>query len=340
MQMPEGADDRILNAIYENERKHASKSSFYMKKVIAATLVFVIAVSSLTYAGMRLWDFDVAEKFGVLNDNTKMQDLADEKFSSYMGGNQEKSLSVSDQGITVEAIQTLCDERYGYIYFTVDFGDTYQVKEDEIPLPDIEFSTSDKKMDLNGGVSKEKVYNDHKVGYSSYISPVDEEQTMKEIKIIMTISRFYNGSYDEATNTYNDTVVAKGNWCLSWELSTGTQKRLYEVNQMITYEGLQFKIKEFEISPLSCMVTTEVMDKDSYETFLSEKKNIGLTSLYLGVKKTGHIGSSIIYSMTDETTSIIEKMQFDKVMDLDTVTGFCYGDTKIDLTKLEYTSEE
>lgn len=343
IQLSKEADERILNKIYEGKGKKPSKSSGYMKKVVAATLIFLITASGIAYAGMKIWDMDVAEKFGVKDNENQMKDLTKHLFSDYRAGSDKENLTAADAGITVEVVQTLCDERVGYIYMIVDFGDTYQIENDKVPLPEIDYFAADEmESGLNGGVSIEKIYNDHKVGYASYISPEEEQESMKDIQIVMNISQFYNGSYDEESDTYKDTVVAEGNWNLSWKLSTGTEKRIYLVNQTITYESVEFKVKELEISPLSCMVTVEFSDEQAYEKLMESGTESGMTAFYFGTKNCGRLGSSMVYLTTDDDTGITavtEKMQFDQIVDLNKLTAFAYGDTKIDLTKVKYKSE-
>ena len=261
--------DRILNQ--EKERLTMGNKYFkYVPKVAAAALAVVLATGGIAYAGTRLWDYYVAKSFGVEKNADLQKELNEKGFAQQPQVTAEakrKKVSVTDKDITVTIQQTLADEDP----FTavdqdavkhLDYRTTLQEGIGTgIATPQTEFQMdSGIPLDYSGGVKK--VIDDHTVLYEYFIATRMEDNLQEGI-MKMSLSPFekYSTKADlslEATSP--EVIAADGKWDLSWDLSVGTEKRVYHLDQTLTLGKDKVVIKDLTISPLSAEVTMQNPD--------------------------------------------------------------------------------
>lgn len=355
------ADCRILSGIsVKNDyrginMKNRSNKRKYAKAAVAAG-VAILAVGSGAYAASLAWNANVAERFGVKDQKEMMQELSDKGFSKKLGsentaGSREDGagitgevLSVTDKDITVTVRQTLADENFGYVYYEVEYGEEYTPVvdgADELsdygiawPAPQL---TTDGTLNYSGRVMK--VINDHKVGYEFFFGFSDHEQTFHDNVMNMKIQYFY---MDKEKADASPERIAEGDWSLSWKLSNGTQKRVYQIDKTVKIDGMDMHFEKLEISPLSCKVYVSTKDK-KYMKLSGKMDEPCLGKLQCGKKAfQGNGGGGYTSPKREKNgkTSIVEQKVFDKILDLEALTGFYFGSRLISLEDVEYTVEE
>ncbi len=354
------ADCRILSGIGKmktggknmRNRRYQKK---YVKAAVAAA-VAILAVGSGGYAASLVWNANVAERFGVEDQKEIMQELSDKGFSKKLAGENtagsrgdstgDKSdvLSVTDKGITVTLRQTLADENCGYIYYEVEYGEEYApVMEgtDErsdygIAWPEAKLTT-DRVLNYSGGIMK--VINDHKVGYEYFFSPADHEKTFQDNVMNLKIKSFYM----ETKKAGTEERIAEGDWSLSWKLSNGNQKRVYQIDKTVKIDGMDIHFEKFEVSPLSCRVVYLAVEDKKFMELSGKMEEPGLGMLRCGKKTFQGNGGGGYMSPTsgkNGKTYIVEQKVFDKILDVGTLTGFYFGNKLISLENIEYTVED
>lgn len=262
--------ERIL--YYDREEKvMRDKKKFYrhIPKAAAAVAAAVLLGGGIAYASSGLWNHFVAKDFGVENDQETMKDMNEKGFAQQpqaKEGEKGSKLSVTDQDITVTVQQTLADEHSAYICYEVKYGEQYkpvkkgttEISDTGLAYPEWTYLTMDSGQTLNysGGVSK--IVDDHTILYDAFLTTSDREETLKDGVINMSISSF---AMDRKKCDDHPKILAKdGKWDLSWNLSVGTEKRVYHLDRTLTLGKDHIVLKDLEITPLSCDLTMEYPD--------------------------------------------------------------------------------
>lgn len=352
----------------------------FVPKAAVVAVAVVLATGGIAYAGTSLWNHYVAEDFGVAKNESLKKDMEEKGFVQQPQEEKNNQVSVSDQDITVTVQQTLADERSAYVSFEVKYGDQYQpvdegVTEDSeygMAVPEVDFAMDygkDTEYGLAYGGPKYKVIDDHTIQCGYFVS-ITDDFTFKDGKIKMSISAF---KMNEKDMFDNPKYVAKdGKWDLVWNLSVGTEKRVYHLDHTLTLGEDKVVLKDLTITPLSTELTMENPDGVSLSEIgavLKDPKGKGYRD------KIGDL-EVIRYVRTggmEHEDEVIKKLpkgqslcpldtydlcldgkdfdgmggssgvgedylnaQFDKVLDLDKVTGVRVAEEYIDLKDVSY----
>lgn len=276
--------DRILNQ--EKERwamRNKNKYFKYVPKVAAAALAVVLATGGIAYAGTRLWDHYVAEDFGVAKNAKLQKELNEKGFAQQPQVTAEakrKEISVTDKDITVTIQQTLADEHSAYVCYKIQYGAQYKAVDQDaakhldygVAMPWTEFQM-DSGIPLNYSGGVKKVIDDHTILYEYFITTSRMEDTLGEGMMKMSLSSFTKDSKKADTNP--EVVVKDGKWDLSWDLSVGTEKRVYRLDQTLTLGEYNIVLKDLTISPLSAKLTMENTDGVSLSDIGAVVKDTG-----------------------------------------------------------------
>lgn len=239
----------------------------FVPKAAAAVMAVALAGGGIAYAATSLWNSYVAEDFGVAKNDTLKKDLNEKGFAQQpqVAEMKNNQTLVTDKDITVTVLQTLADEHSAYVCFEVKYGDQYHVVDKgatEIsdtglayPCPNFQM---DSGIDLNYSGGIYKIKDDHTIIYNYFLTTSRMKDTLQNGRINMSMSAFY---MDNEKCDANPTVIAgNGKWDLSWDLSVGTEKRIYHLDKTLTLGKHRFVLKDLEISPLSSNLTLQCPD--------------------------------------------------------------------------------
>jgi len=380
----QGTPSRELNEriLYHNRGGNRMQNKKYVKfmpKVALVALAAVAVTGGIGYAAVNLWDRSVAEDFGVAKDLEMMQEMNDKGFAQQpqVTGEENDQVSVTDKDITVTLKQTLADEHSAYVCYEVKYGDQYKAVDQGvekhldygIAMPWTKFQM-DSGISLNHSGGVKEVVDDHTVLYEYFITTSRNEDTLDQGKMKMSLSDFW---IDLQKADPKPKVIAKGgNWDLSWDLSVGTEKRIYHLDQTLTLGKYRVVVKDLIISPLSYTVTIGRPDGVSFNDIFAVVKDSGDEAVALN--KNGDM-KVIRYVRTNEEDAdqVMKKLpkgqtlisldsvvlrlggkdfdgmggmgnistdyvygQFDKVLDLEKVTGTRVAGKYIDLKSVSY----
>lgn len=252
-------NERILNYGRGGNRVQHKRYVKFMPKVAAAVLAAIVVTGGIGYAAVNLWDRSVAEDFGVDKDPEMQQEMNDKGFAQQPQETGAKSdqVSVTDKDITVTLKQTLADEHSAYVCYEIKYGDQYKAVDqgyENHPDYGIAMPWTDFKMDsgisLDYGGGVKKVVDDHTILYEDFITTSNMKDNLDKGKMKMSLSNF---AIDQEKADANPKVIAKGgNWDLSWDLSVGTEKRVYHLDRTLTLGKDRVVLKDLTVSPLSC----------------------------------------------------------------------------------------
>lgn len=330
--LQQNREDNIMN---RTKNKRISKNiTSKIGRIAAATCIGILAMGGGALAAVHLWNPDIAQKWGLEQEDSTMQELNQQGYSAIptSSATEDNTLSVTDQDITVTVLQTVADEHCAYIYFEAKFGEQYQPVQNnatEISDTGLAFAhvnlTSPSGIDFNycGGI--EKIKDDHTIIYSYQLMPCDE--SFSDTTLNMSISSF---TMDNVKMDDNPTVLAEGNWNLSWNLSNGSTKRVYDIDKVLTLGEYNFIVKSLEISPLS------------YKVYIENSDNISLSEIQAVVSENGEQELSVdendnlvvlrYVEATEETADdIINSLPSDEALiPLDTVNCFYLKNQKFE----------
>lgn len=327
--------DRILYQEEEEPIMREKKNHFkFVPKAAAAGLAVLLATGGIAYAATSLWDHYVAEDFGVAKNESLKKDLNEKGFAEQPQNEKTKNnqVSVSNQDITVSVQQTLADEHAAYVCFEVKYGDQYHVLDRGvtetadvgIATPEwVEFQMdSGKDLNYSGGVSKIK--DDHTILYDYFLTTSREEDTFKNERIKMSISAF---TMDQKKSDGDPEIIAKdGKWDLAWDLSVGTEKRVYHLDQTLTLGKDRVILKDLTISPLSAELTMQNPDGVSLSEIGAVVKDTNEENFALDENGNLKVIRYVRTGGEEHVEEVMEKLQKGQTLcSLDTY-GLCLGD--------------
>lgn len=372
--------ERILYQEKEELTMHDKRKLIkFVPKAAAAAVTVVLATGGIAYAGVNLWNHYVAKDFGVEENDTLKKDLNEKGFAQQPQEKKNNQVSVSDQDITVSVQQTLADEHAAYVCFEIKYGDQYHVvgegatenSDFGVAMPERVKFQMDSRKHLNycGGISK--VIDDHTILYDYFLTTSDKKDTLKDGRMKMSISAF---TMDKKKADDKPEVIAKdGKWDLAWDLSVGTEKRVYHLDQTLTLGKDRVVLKDLTISPLSSELTMEspngvslseigaVMEYTGDEDYdLDENGNLKVIR-YIRTGGEEHVDEimkklpegQVLCSLDTYALCLDAKdfdgmggmgligennifAQFDKVLDVEKVTGVRVAGKYIDLKPVSY----
>lgn len=336
-------DQTVLHILEEKtymKQKH-NKPTNYAGKIAAAVLAGVLATGGVVYAASQLWNQDVAEQFGVKENQETMKELNKQGFANIPTSTKETPIQAEDQDIKVKVLQTLADEQTAYIYFEVDYGNRYKAIEKQSKaypdkhIPDTGISNPNVKFLINGdshisycGEAVE-IKNAHTITYAYQI--LANDQKLKDAKIDMIIHSF---EIDHEKADTKPEIISKGNWDLSWTLSNGTTKHVYTLNKKLTLNNTTITLKSLELSPLSCKL---FMDPEDYAK-ISNLNGIvkGTGKEEPEVDKDGNYiilryeNDSSTDTLNDSSTGTQELSDNEEIICLNTLSEIFLGDKSFD----------
>ena len=305
------------------ERKKVMKKKF---PIVLAAVVAALGATAAIAAYTVQWNDKLAERFGV-NEQQKKQLVGN-------GAVADPGQTVTENGVTISAVQTLGDKHGIYILFHVKAPDGVVLPKDESGIaPDVQIEGVDNHQD-------DKMYNGEHVGWCSGWAeikggpaPAAYAEAPNERAFELWLSNDYGmdlngktiqvsfGGFHGVKRETGEKVEVQGTWKLSWALSYMDQMRELDLNQTYTVSGQEITVKSVQISPLSM---TFKLSGNGLEQLISDSDLNGaggLCSVSL-VKKDG----TTVYEgprgerCADNTYT--QDIRFEQVQNLDEITGF------------------
>ncbi len=285
-----------------------------MKKKIVIVLAAAIAALSVTTAAAYVfhWNEELVDRFKV---NEEQQNrLAND------GAVADVSQTVTKNGVTISAIQTLGDKNGIYILFYIKAPEDITLTKDG--------SGIGMNVNIEGvpnvSYSSQWVLDSEKVGSSSKGRGCYYELWLnnnagtnwngKDIKVEFNNLRDLNKEPD-------NNVIVPGKWELSWKLSYADQMKSVDINKAYTVNGKEIVVKSVEISPLSMTINVGGNGLGQLVANSDLNEAGGLCSVSLMKKDGSMIAEGPINQFCSGDT-YTQYIRFDRVHDIDLITGF------------------
>lgn len=287
-----------------------------LKKRFPVALAAVIAILTVTAAAVYLiqWNGKLAERFGA--DEQQQKQLAAD------GAVGSVEQSVTENGLTVTAVQTLGDKNGIYLLFDVKapegitLSDTNVFEREGINIEGIGtglnysggFLSNTDKTASSSGAANERYY-------ELWLDNSKQEAwNGKKITLDFTNLQADKGKLDLYT-------VVTGEWKLSWTLSYSDQMQVLEMNKAYEVNGHEVLVKSLDLSPLSMTLD---LGGDGLKQLIddSDLNQCGCLCTIALTLRDGtvlNVNGGCGESYTD--TSYTCTARFGKVLDVDQVTS-------------------
>lgn len=323
---------------YRAVRKRKSPRRIWVAAAAAAALLGTVSVGAAVYS--QWWSKGLSETLHA--NEEQMQKLDADKAASSV--NQ----AVTDQGVTITAVQSIVDNYYAHLSFKVE---GYELAQGAEPgIDSIEVTVDGEDADWNGGFynglvsgeNGEAVYADGtEIEFTEDGSLVEryvqEDGSLEYDITLMDTSQ--EGAFFGKTvrvvftdlGTYEKTEfapVVEGNWELEWTLQGSGEMRTCQLEVPLGESGVT--VQEAQVSPISLRVISDV-PKDPYGQAMEDPESLceppALTGvvmkdgtvypyLYLGPGQQGY--------ESEDSTRYLDTFAIDRILDVDQVESLLF----------------
>lgn len=240
-----------LSQIMEEKPVHRFKKKTKRLLVLVAVMLF----GTLTVAAAELfsWHPKIAEKFEAPQE---LQDVL-----VVEGVASDAQATCTENGVTVNALQTLQDDQYLYVALEVTIPENMILDENnifefaELKIEGIEFGQNGNASMSSGFMDKfESPEKNNSRIYEFYYYESDGfDLDGKTITVTLKNLMGETGKLEFKT-------IIEGEWQLSWVNQSQNATKHFDVERSYTFSGYDIKIKTVDISPLSIRIVYDGED--------------------------------------------------------------------------------
>ncbi|MDF2511311.1 MAG: hypothetical protein K0S04_1177 [Herbinix sp.] len=281
--------------------------------IVLAAVITALGVSTAAAAYILQWNGKLAEKFGATEQQQKK--LVEN------GALDSPDQTVTENGVTITAIQTLGDKNGLYVLFDVKAPEGIELTKDgsgistDVKIEGVkhvswnaQFVLDNEKTVSPSGAANERYY-------ELWLDNTEEEDwNGKTITVEFSDLRDLNKGV-------NDNISVTGKWNLSWKLSYMNQMQTYDINKTYMINGHEVIVKFVEISPLSMTLKLSGSGLEQLVANSDLNKAGGLCSVSLMMK----VGTTVEEGPRNESYSdntYTQVTRFGQVQDMDQLTGY------------------
>lgn len=289
-----------------------------MKKRFFIVLAAVIASLGVTAAAAHViqWNGKLAQRFGA-NEQQQNQLVSDGAMASV-------GQTVTENGLTVTALQTLGDKNGVYLLFSVKAPEGITLLDTNGLDIDVDIEGAGRNFGLTCGFMDNSDLTASPSGaaneryYEVYLDNREKEDWNGKTITVDFANLTDAEAYDSLTG--NKRVVVEGNWRLSWTLSYSEQLQTFDINKTYEVNGHEVVVKSVSLSPLT--MTLELDGSGLAQLVAnSDLKEAGSLCTLSLVKKDGTTFDSYAMKEGFSGTSYKRMDRFYQVQDVEQVTG-------------------
>lgn len=338
-EVPETVHQTVMATLEQLEEK--SKTGKPVKKtkwiILAAAL---IASFGMTVAAAELfkWNPKVKETFGEPMEEVQNKLTMD-------GVAEEQKISVTDNGITVTAIQTMNDENVFYALLQV-------TAEEEIidgsgyfgnPSPELLTQNPGAFVNISMGFTDEtQIGKPEKQGYYEVYALKGETGEWNEESVTISLENYSYDVFDkpgEKITDFTDCTQEKveGKWELTLPLSEVQTENTVKTKEpvQVVVKGIPVTIEEVTLTPLAVKISYRLSDVEKlHETVYGGAEDITMSELFISglADKSGKeisCGFTAASSMRTQDGKDIRLMGLSSAVDVHEVQAVLLGEEKV-----------
>jgi len=331
--------EKLLENLPDTPPKEEKMRRVPKKRIIlmAAALTAVLGATAAA-AELFSWNEQAVESFGNPTED-------EQNVMAMEGLAKEQSISVTDAGLTMTAVQTVQDKNSLYILLElsskeniIDGNSGFENATDGVYSPWLITSdgTDDAFAGIGCGFPKDTPcfdLSDHGYYEISAIKSLDKAWTADSVTVQFTEFCYYTGQEgSEVSHTI------KGSWTLTIPLGEETMQeaKTYEPKGKAELGGVPVQIKRVELSPLSMIMSFDLEDvKTIHDTLYEGQEDVYLDVLSISgfLDENGkEIALSLggMNSMYDyDAGEVIHEVTFGQYVDPDHISAALLGDEKV-----------
>ena len=317
--------------------RRKSRKRLWLAAAAAAALVGTVSVGAAVY--QRWWSKGLEETLHASEE--QMQEMDGNKAS--LGINQ----AVTDQGVTITAVQSIADNYYAHLAFKVEGFDLPEGAEPAIEKIEVTVDGED-KIDWSGGFYNGIVSGADGMAEYGDGTPMEFEadgslaekyvQEDGSLEFNLVLSHYLNekghllgkpihvrlsnlGIYEAKTDF---SLQIEGNWEFDWTLQGSDQMWNGEMESPLGDSGIV--LKELEMSPVSMKAVLEV-PKGKYTVDMSGT-GVNPPDLYGAVMKDGTVYYGLFgmggSSLTEESDRYVLSYALERILDVEQVDSLLF----------------
>lgn len=242
-EVPQGFHETVQNTL-NTQLPNKTGRKRIMKKRYPFVLAAVVAALCVTAAAAYViqWNGKLAEQFHA--NEQQQSELASD------GAVAPVDQTVTQNGVTVTAVQTLGDKNGVYMLFDVKAPEGITLSDTNV-FENTNVDIDGQHVSCSGGFMN----NNDKTGSPSGAA----SERYYELRLNNTEKTDWNGktitvdftSLQADKGKLNMVNVVEGNWKLSWTLSYSDKTQAFEINKTYNINGHKVLVKSIELSPLS-----------------------------------------------------------------------------------------
>lgn len=316
--------ETILDKIVMEKGKLKRNMRVKTRIILAAAFVIVAGSITANATGLFKWSHKVVKEFGA--SERQQNDLI------LKGIAEQKNASATDNGLTINLVQTLQDKNYLYIALDITTSkDIILDNSTRFEYMDVFFAGVDGGYAISSGFISHFSHQTGKEQYSNnmlYVINIQKDPETDFNGKIITLS-FKN-------LRTNVNTILEGEWKLSWITNFNDSTMCYNLNQTYNLSGYDVHISKIEISPLSMtiyfkdfniektdeIISTNWKDTEQFKSIIPEgfKYKDGT---FIQVKLFERGGMWSFRSNTGEL--LYYTAIFNKVVDVDDIENIIFG---------------
>lgn len=337
MEMPEVPDNvhkavkRALDLLEaeQKEKVTSMKGRIHKRKIAVATILAAAMIGTTALAAGLTWNDKTVEEFR--NPSEELQQKTLEEGVAVL-----PEVSVTDNGITVTAVQLLQDENRVYLMLKVESEEA--VIDGNTGFDGWELSDGSNEnifWNMGGSFITDETGEPAKEGYYVIdgLKGVDGGWNGDTLQLALSDLSYYTyENYDWSVGGGNQTPHRiEGNWNLELALQdVSSLSRTIPVNKELTLRGMPVTVNYIKVSPLSVVMSYSWSDIDRIEreedNFFFELCDIRMKDKAGNVVQEGYGGIS---SMITEEGEYLIQMGLMDVLDVEEIGQILWGEENL-----------
>jgi len=304
----------------ENERPYipTDRARGKKRRILIAALIAVFAFATTAFAAeIFQWDTRLSNHFGIEDQNS----------ADLTRGGMNVGVSAENNGVTIEAVQTIGDGNNMYILLDVTAQEgkaIYPASGFDMIYLRVDGATS---MGYSCDMLDDDNENDNKATFL-FAMEANKKINNKAINIKFDNLRHYvTGSGEMVTD-------CEGQWELEWKLDYEDISTAYKIGEELTVKGETVTIDSISISPIALNVQISGSYLKEYDSAPREPEEGDLIQITAITLKDGTVftqDDAASWGCSVRGTDYVMNMQMKKLLNVDQVKSITLNDTEIAL---------
>lgn len=319
--------DNIINMVNSSLDAEPAERKIYMKKKILSSVLAAAIILTVTGLTVMAATFDWNEKLIEYFNPTQQQ------MEQLSGSVNTPAATASDNGYTVNVIQTITDKHGIYVLYELIAPEGTELNKEihwERNYLDVKFTDYDGNSLISGmGIFRVLEAKGNKMTFMQYAEGKDKIANDQELSLKLEDLLIYDTSGDETT----EKPFAKCSFDLNWRLSYQDTTKTFNVNKKVNMAAdMDTTLQKIEISPMSLWIFIEGDDAS-----VADIENRPVIN-YKDGRKLDFIGgddknTDISFDTGNENGILTLSYKFNRITDISEIESITMGNVTVPVSE-------